>query len=73
MVRSLHLQIKYLARNEKGQRDEVAAYTGVEPEAMSRKTRLLKSLSLLRSDRGRLQVHGERCTVLQEVVASMAG
>ncbi|MEM3884630.1 MAG: hypothetical protein QXG77_02850 [Nitrososphaerota archaeon] len=39
MVRSLHLQIKYLARNEKGQRDEVAAYTGVEPEVMSRKMR----------------------------------
>ncbi|MEM1666475.1 MAG: hypothetical protein QXP86_03400 [Nitrososphaerota archaeon] len=39
MVRSLHLQIKYLARNEKGQRDEIVAYAGVEPEAMSRKTR----------------------------------
>ncbi|MEM1558369.1 MAG: hypothetical protein QXI11_07640 [Thermoproteota archaeon] len=30
MVRSLHLQIKYLARNEKGQRDEIVAYAGVE-------------------------------------------
>lgn len=44
--------IEYLAKNEKGQRDEIAAYLSVEAKTVSRKTNLLKGLGLLRSDQG---------------------
>lgn len=42
---------EYLAKNEKGQRDEVAAYLDVEPQTVSVKARFLKGLGLLRSDK----------------------
>ena len=43
--------IEYLAKNERGQRDEVAAYLSVEAKTVSRKANLLKGLGLLRSDK----------------------
>lgn len=43
--------IEYLAKNEKGQRDEVAAYLSVDAKTVSRKANLLKGLGLLRSDK----------------------
>ena len=43
--------IEYPARNEVGQRDEIAAYVGIEPPTVSEKMRLLKGLELLRSDK----------------------
>jgi hypothetical protein len=43
--------VEYLAKNERGQRDEIAAYINIEPETVSRKARLLKGLGLLKSDK----------------------
>jgi len=43
--------VEYLAKNEKGQRDEIAAYAGIEPQTVSVKARLLKGLGLLKSDK----------------------
>jgi len=43
--------VEYLAKNEKGQRDEIAAYANIEPQTVSVKARLLKGLGLLKSDR----------------------
>jgi ribosomal protein L37AE/L43A len=43
--------VEYLAKNEKGQRDEIAAYAGVEPQTVSVKARLLKGVGLLKSDK----------------------
>lgn len=43
--------VEYLAKNEKGQRDEIAAYAGIEPQTVSVKARLLKGLELLKSDK----------------------
>jgi hypothetical protein len=42
--------IEYLAKNEKSQRDELAAYLSVESKTVTRKANLLKGLGLLRSD-----------------------
>jgi hypothetical protein len=42
--------IEYLAKNEKSQRDELAAYLSVDSKTVSRKANLLKGLGLLRSD-----------------------
>jgi len=42
--------IEYLAKNEKSQRDELAAYLNVDPKTVSKKANLLKGLGLLRSD-----------------------
>ena len=47
----LYKIVEYLAKNEKGQRDEVAAYLDVEPQTVSVKARFLKGLGLLRSDK----------------------
>ncbi|PUA32958.1 MAG: hypothetical protein B9J98_03480 [Candidatus Terraquivivens tikiterensis] len=43
--------IEYIAKNEKGQRDEIAAYANVDPDTITRKARVLKGLGLLRSDK----------------------
>jgi len=43
--------IEYLAKNEKGQRDEIAAYANIDPSTVTEKTRLLKGLGLLKSDK----------------------
>ncbi len=43
--------VEFLAKNERGQRDEIAACAGVEAETISRKAKLLKGLELLRSDK----------------------
>jgi len=43
--------IEYLAKNEKGQRDEIAAHANVDPETITRKARILKGLDLLKSDK----------------------
>jgi hypothetical protein len=42
--------IEHLAKNEKGQRDELAAYLNVDVKTVQRKANLLKGLGLLRSD-----------------------
>jgi len=42
--------IEYLAKNEKGQRDEIASYLDVDAKTVSRKANLLKGLGILRSD-----------------------
>jgi hypothetical protein len=42
--------IEYLAKNEKGQRDELAAYINVDPKTVTKRANLLKGLGLLRSD-----------------------
>jgi hypothetical protein len=42
--------MQYLAKNEKGQRDELAAYLDVDAKTVSRKANLLKGLGVLRSD-----------------------
>ena len=43
--------VEYLTKNERGQRDEIAAYLSVEAKTVSRKANLLKGLGLLRSDK----------------------
>jgi len=41
--------VEYLVKNEKGQRDELAAYLDIDAKTVSRKANLLKGLGVLRS------------------------
>ena len=41
--------VEYLVKNDTGQRDEIAAYAGIDHGTVSEKARLLKGLQLLRS------------------------